>query len=170
MFQIGWRRCAEPITNIYNKLLYASTCTCNLVLCQDYNSREEFYECIRICIENSNDFSESGYRRITQLMETVDQNDVNANTNEWESYDNRSVIDLTNTTDVSNEVENIDREGEAIVQDELVNFNIQESVYNQDNNKRRSRRLAVKGRKNYGSKRRGGSLRRRGGLKKKKHS
>ena len=44
-------------------MLYASTCTCNLILCHNYNSIKEFHECIELCIEYS-DFNETEYQRI----------------------------------------------------------------------------------------------------------
>ena len=59
-WMIGWRKSNIIKEPIFGKLLYASTCTCNLILCQDYSSMK-FYACIEVCLKNSTDFSESGW-------------------------------------------------------------------------------------------------------------
>ncbi|PKY50566.1 hypothetical protein RhiirA4_467111 [Rhizophagus irregularis] len=59
---IQWRKNSE------NKLLFASTCSCNLILCHNYNSISEFHDYIELCINCAEGFSESGYQRIGQTV------------------------------------------------------------------------------------------------------
>lgn len=149
IFQIGWRKCSrQPNNNIYNKLPYSSTCSCNLILCQDYNSKDEFYNCIKICIENSNDFSESGYRRITQTIETIDSPNIsNIETPLIIIHDDSinqepiEIIDLTADDEVENEKEQ--------AADPVITININEEIRARNTNttkttrghkKKRSRR------------------------------
>ncbi|CAB4430793.1 unnamed protein product [Rhizophagus irregularis] len=64
----------------HNKLLFASTCTCNLIICQNYNSSEEFCNFIELSIKYSDGFSETEYRRIGHQNQEVNNNhSVNTN-------------------------------------------------------------------------------------------
>ncbi|GES79129.1 hypothetical protein GLOIN_2v1837680 [Rhizophagus clarus] len=117
---IGWRKYSEQsnINPIYGKLPYASTCACSLVLCQDYDSKEQFNMCLEICL-NSTEFSESGYRKIIQSIENDD--DLNQSV---------ETIDLTNNDDIE------DVEEQDVIND-IVTIDIHSEVYTRSRNRRK---------------------------------
>ena len=85
------------INPICKKLLYASSCSYNLVLCYDYSSRSEFYTCIELCIKCCEGFSESEYRKIGQL--------ITSNQSQSQDTDNNYRYGLMNFLDNSTETE-----------------------------------------------------------------
>lgn len=81
-----------------------------MILCYNYISKQEFYNCIELCIENSEGFNESEYQRIRQSILAQDQNQDNSEGfNESEYHRIRQSIltrDHINNVDRSNSLRN----------------------------------------------------------------
>ncbi|RIA86678.1 hypothetical protein C1645_828904 [Glomus cerebriforme] len=134
---IQWRSDSE------HKLLFASTCAYNLILCHSYDTLEEFHDYIALCIECSEGFSESGYQKIKRYIINQDEplittdgvsqhsiNETQADSESLTSVD-RNQPELVDLSIVKKEISDSDESG---LGEFVIDLTIDDDSENDDNN------------------------------------
>ena len=116
------------MSNVYCKLPFSRTCSYTLILCEEYENVEEFIESFKICLSNSEGFSEISYGRIRNLINnssTIDINERGLNNIRGENIVNEEQEDIINEERRENIIDEEQREdiideeqGENIIDEE----------------------------------------------------